>query len=105
MKKLCFTALAIFLIAMAGCSKPGDAGGDKAPGGGDASAASGSKSADPGAGDSTATAFVAPVVTPAMKPVVGELMPEIEGTDTDGTRFSLGDYRGKVVMLDFWGDW
>lgn len=36
---------------------------------------------------------------------VGNLAPEITGTDLDGQTFSLSDYRGKVVMLDFWGHW
>jgi hypothetical protein len=30
---------------------------------------------------------------------------EITGKDTDGVPFKLSDYRGKVVVLDFWGDW
>ncbi|MCR9245427.1 MAG: redoxin domain-containing protein [bacterium] len=34
-----------------------------------------------------------------------KMAPEIEGVDFDGTRFRLSDYRGKVVMLDFWGHW
>ncbi|MGY8749388.1 MAG: peroxiredoxin family protein [Pirellulales bacterium] len=38
-------------------------------------------------------------------PAIGELAPEIEGTDLDGVAFKLSDYRGKVVMLDFYGDW
>jgi len=29
----------------------------------------------------------------------------IEAEDIDGTKFKLSDYRGKVVMLDFWGHW
>jgi len=37
--------------------------------------------------------------------VVGKTAPDIEGEDLDGRPFQLGDYRGKVVLLDFWGDW
>jgi hypothetical protein len=33
---------------------------------------------------------------------VGATAPEIEGDDQNGVRFKLGDYRGKVVLLDFW---
>jgi hypothetical protein len=36
---------------------------------------------------------------------VGDIAPDIEGRDTDGVAFKLSDYRGKVVMVDFWGDW
>jgi cytochrome oxidase Cu insertion factor (SCO1/SenC/PrrC family) len=36
---------------------------------------------------------------------VGKLAPEISGVDVDGRKFKLSDYRGKVVVLDFWGDW
>jgi AhpC/TSA family len=35
----------------------------------------------------------------------GKPVPEIEGEDIDGKKFKLSDYRGKVVLLDFWGDW
>ena len=35
----------------------------------------------------------------------GKLAPEIEGEDIDGQTFKLSDYRGKVVLLDFWGNW
>lgn len=38
-------------------------------------------------------------------PKVGEEAPEIEGMDLDNESFKLSDYRGKVVLLDFWGDW
>jgi hypothetical protein len=31
--------------------------------------------------------------------------PEIHGNDIEGTNFKLSDYRGKVVMLDFWAHW
>lgn len=30
---------------------------------------------------------------------------EIEAEDLDGVSFKLSDYRGKVLLLDFWGDW
>src|SRR5262249_10220364 len=30
--------------------------------------------------------------------------PEIVGTDVDGKSLKLSDFRGKVVLLDFWGD-
>jgi hypothetical protein len=35
----------------------------------------------------------------------GKTVPEIEGEDADGAKFKISDYRGKVVMLDFWGHW
>ena len=35
----------------------------------------------------------------------GKTVPEIEGIDMDESPFKLSDYRGKVVMLDFWGHW
>jgi peroxiredoxin len=31
--------------------------------------------------------------------------PDIVAKDTDGVDFKLSDYRGKVVLLDFWGFW
>ncbi len=36
---------------------------------------------------------------------VGMIAPDIEGEDIGGTTFKLSDYRGKVVLLDFWGNW
>ena len=36
---------------------------------------------------------------------VGQIAPEMEGQDLDGVKFQLSDYRGKVIMLDFWGHW
>ena len=36
---------------------------------------------------------------------IGMETPDIDGEDIDGVAFKLSDYRGKVVMLDFWGDW
>jgi hypothetical protein len=37
--------------------------------------------------------------------VIGKEAPDIAGEDADGKRFKLSDYRGKVLVLDFWGDW
>lgn len=36
---------------------------------------------------------------------VGCTAPEIVAKDVDGVEFKLSDYRGKVVLLDFWGFW
>jgi len=36
---------------------------------------------------------------------IGMTVPDITGADVDGAAFKLSDYRGKVVMIDFWGDW
>jgi len=36
---------------------------------------------------------------------VGKEAPEIKAGDLDGKDFKLSDYRGKVVLLDFWGNW
>jgi hypothetical protein len=36
---------------------------------------------------------------------VGKEAPEIKGVDLDKREFKLTDYRGKVVMIDFWGNW
>jgi len=39
------------------------------------------------------------------RPKLGEPAPEIDSEDIDGRRFRLSDYEGKVVLLDFWGNW
>lgn len=39
------------------------------------------------------------------RPSIGELVPDTSGVDLDGNRFKLSDYAGRVVLLDFWGDW
>ena len=36
---------------------------------------------------------------------IGMLAPDIEGEDLDGVPFKLSEYNGKVVVLDFWGNW
>ena len=36
---------------------------------------------------------------------IGCTAPDIAGVDLDGVSFKLSDYKGKVIFLDFWGDW
>lgn len=36
---------------------------------------------------------------------IGKTAPDIVGEDVEGVPFKLTDYRGKVVVLDFWGFW
>jgi hypothetical protein len=36
---------------------------------------------------------------------VGATPPDFEAVDQDGVKFKLSDYRGKVLVLDFWGFW
>src|SRR5262245_32876196 len=36
---------------------------------------------------------------------VGKEAPDIEGEDQEGKKFKLSDYRGKVVLLDFWSEY
>lgn len=36
---------------------------------------------------------------------IGKGAPDIDAQDIHGRQFKLSDYRGKVVMLDFWGHW
>lgn len=36
---------------------------------------------------------------------IGATAPEIVGNDHDDKEFKLSDYRGQVVLLDFWGHW
>ncbi|MBM3877572.1 MAG: hypothetical protein FJ386_12790 [Verrucomicrobia bacterium] len=36
---------------------------------------------------------------------IGREAMEIEGADVDGKKMKLSDFRGRVVVLDFWGDW
>ena len=36
---------------------------------------------------------------------IGMTAPDFEATDSDGVAFKLSDYRGKVVVIDFWGFW
>jgi hypothetical protein len=36
---------------------------------------------------------------------IGKAAPDIVGDDQDAKSFKLSDYKGKVVLLDFWGFW
>ena len=36
---------------------------------------------------------------------IGKTAPDFEAKDQDGKSFKLSDYRGKVVVIDFWGFW
>ena len=36
---------------------------------------------------------------------IGAPAQEVSGKDLDGVDFKLSDYKGKVVLLDFWGYW
>lgn len=36
---------------------------------------------------------------------IGAAAPDFTTKDVDGVEFKLSDYRGKVVVLDFWGFW
>ena len=36
---------------------------------------------------------------------LGMLAPDFTATDENGVTWKLSDYRGKVVVVDFWGFW
>ncbi len=57
------------------------------------------------AGKRTVAATASRILKVITQLKVGKLAPEIEGEDLDGAAFKLSDYRGKVVLLDFWGTW
>jgi len=61
---------------------------------------------DPGTKRATTLGKQAAAALFAMRNLsVGSTTPEIEGVDMDEVAFKLSDYRGKVVLLDFWGNW
>ena len=41
----------------------------------------------------------------ALRTEVGAIAPNFEKVDKDGNTVRLSDYRGKCVLLDFWGSW
>jgi thiol-disulfide isomerase/thioredoxin len=52
-----------------------------------------------------AAALKALAETVVQQLTVGSVAPDIVGKDLDGKRLKLSDYRGKVVMLEFWAGW
>ncbi|MFO0935791.1 MAG: hypothetical protein U0798_04640 [Gemmataceae bacterium] len=36
---------------------------------------------------------------------IGKPVPDIDGIDLDGKAFKLSDYKGKVILLDYWAFW
>ncbi|MBX9789607.1 MAG: redoxin domain-containing protein [Pirellulales bacterium] len=56
-------------------------------------------------GDTTLGKVAEPLLFERKFLVVGKVAPEIIGKDIDGKPLKLSDFRGKVVILDFWADW
>jgi thiol-disulfide isomerase/thioredoxin len=56
-------------------------------------------------GIQTIADYVRPKYEAMRNLAVGKLAPDIEGEDIDGKPMKLTDYRGKVVVLVFWGTW
>lgn len=57
------------------------------------------------AGDHMLTVQIETLFTDLEKFAIGMLAPDIAGVDLDGVAFKLSDYKGKVIFVDFWGDW
>ena len=55
--------------------------------------------------DSTMGKFAERMIFQIRHLSIGKVAPEIKGEDIAGNEFKLSDYRGKVVMLSFWGHW
>jgi len=56
-------------------------------------------------GEQTVAEYAKAAIFAIQNLAVGKQAPEIEGEDVDGQKLKLSDYRGKVVILDFWGNW
>lgn len=97
----CFAIFVASLLIISGCdaTKVADTSDTS---GTTTRASSGGEAAGPTLAD-----FPELVVTPTGNEgtSAGDTAPDIVGTDVDGKEFKLSEYRGKVVMLDFWGDW
>ncbi len=46
-----------------------------------------------------------PTSAPAQGPQIGKLAPDFKLPNLDGQVVSLGDFRGKPVLLNFWASW
>jgi thiol-disulfide isomerase/thioredoxin len=53
----------------------------------------------------TATGTVGAEAKTILGLIIGKAALDIEGNDTDGKDFKLSDYKGKVVLIDFWASW
>jgi hypothetical protein len=62
------------------------------------------KEKDYGRGGDWATAVDGPLFQ-LQNLYIGAMAPDIVGEDLNGVEFKLSDYRGKVVVIDFWGNW
>lgn len=49
--------------------------------------------------------LVAATALGGAKPVIGELAPPLQMTMIDGTKVTLEDLRGQVVVVNFWATW
>ncbi|HEU5420080.1 MAG TPA: TlpA disulfide reductase family protein [Streptosporangiaceae bacterium] len=54
---------------------------------------------------SSGQSFVSGSGTSIYQPGSRDLAPDISGTTLDGKHLKLSDYRGSVVVLNFWGSW
>ncbi|MFO1077013.1 MAG: hypothetical protein U1E73_04720 [Planctomycetota bacterium] len=57
------------------------------------------------AGDKGLTREIESLIAEQEKFGTGMAAPDIAGKDLDGVDFKLSDYKGKVLFVDFWGDW
>lgn len=49
--------------------------------------------------------FLSASTKPSEEKTINQSAPEIEGVLLDGSPFHLSSYKGKVVLVNFWGTW